>query len=97
MMHACVDFNNIFKFVAALDIKRHMLRIDYNSSNLILRDRPTNWGGGVWLYNGQPFTGIKVYKDEMGQLEAESEFKDGILSGRQVEYWPNGNKKEEYF
>ena len=74
-----------------------MLRIEYSNPNLTLRDRPTNWGGGVWLYNGQPFTGIIVYKDTNGQLEGESEFKDGILNGRQVEYWENGNLKEEYF
>lgn len=74
-----------------------MLRIDYDDQNLTLRDKPTNWGESVWLYSGQPFTGIKVYKDANGQLEGESEFKDGILYGRQVEYWENGNLKEEYF
>ena len=74
-----------------------MLRIDYDDPNLSLRDTPTNWGRGVWLYNGQPFTGIKVFKDQNGQLEAESEYKDGIPDGRQVEYWPNGHLKEECF
>lgn len=75
-----------------------MLRIEYNDPNMTLDNRPTNWGGGVYLYNGEPFTGIKIYKfPNTNNLSNEVEFKDGILDGRQVEYWPNGNLKEEYF
>ncbi|NLN32896.1 MAG: hypothetical protein GX159_04795 [Flavobacteriaceae bacterium] len=75
-----------------------MIRIEYNDPNLTLRDRPTNWGGGVKLYNGVPFTGIIFYKSpNSNQLLNESEYKEGILEGRQVEYWENGNLKEEYF
>ena len=63
---------------------------------MILRDRPTNWGGGVWLYNGIPFTGIEYeYFPNTTQLSSESEYKDGIFDGRQVEYWPNGNLTKE--
>jgi len=74
------------------------MRIDINDLNLDLRDSPTNWGDGVWLYNGYPFTGI-IYEcyPNSNQLLSESEHKDGIIDGRQVEYWPNGKLKEEYF
>ena len=75
-----------------------MIRIETDDPNLILRDRPTNWGGGVWLYNGIPFTGIEYeYFPNTTQLSSESEYKDGIFDGRQVEYWPNGNIKQEYY
>jgi antitoxin component YwqK of YwqJK toxin-antitoxin module len=75
-----------------------MIRININDSNIELRDRPTNWGEGVWLYNGMPFTGIMFeYFPTTTQLSSESEFKEGILNGRQVEYWPNGKIKSEYF
>lgn len=75
-----------------------MLKIDIEDPNLTLRDTPTNWGDGVYLYNGQPFTGI-VYEHypNSTQLSSESEHKDGILDGRQAEYWSNGNLKEEYY
>jgi len=75
-----------------------MLRIEYNDPDLDLDDRPTNWGGGVYRYKGQPFTGIKTFHEEIANiLDAEYEYVDGIPDGRQVEYWPNGNLKEEYF
>ena len=74
-----------------------MLRVEDNDPNMTLDNRPTNWGGGVWLYNAEPFTGIEVFRNEEGVIFAECEHKDGILDGRQVEYWPNGNLKEEYF
>lgn len=38
-----------------------------------------------------------IYRDEDGKIFAESEYKDGILEGRQVEYWSNGNLQEECF
>jgi antitoxin component YwqK of YwqJK toxin-antitoxin module len=75
-----------------------MIRIDINDPNLTLRDRPTNWGTGVWLYNGVLFTGIVYeYFPNTTQFSSESEYVDGILDGRQVEYWPNGKIKDEYF
>ena len=75
-----------------------MLRIEYNDPHLTLRDRPTNWGEGVQLYNGQPFTGVIVsYNPNTGLLRTEYEYKDGIFDGRQAEYWSNGNLKDEYF
>ncbi|MCX2431032.1 hypothetical protein [Pedobacter sp. GR22-10] len=75
-----------------------MLRIEYNDPDLDLDDRPTNWGGGVYLYKGRPFTGVEIYYyPDTNQLSAEYEYKDGIFDGRQATYWPNGNLKEEYF
>jgi antitoxin component YwqK of YwqJK toxin-antitoxin module len=75
-----------------------MIRIDINDSNFVLRDTPTNWGGGFWYYNGIPFTGITYeYYPNTTQLSSESEFKNGILDGRQLEYWPNGQIKVEFF
>ena len=75
-----------------------MTRINIHDTNLTLKDKPTNWGGGVLLYYNQPFTGV-VYENYSGtsQVLAESEYKDGILDGRQAEYWENGNIKEECF
>lgn len=73
------------------------MKIEHNDSNLILRDEPTNWGGGVYLYNGFPFTGIICYRFSDNTLAGESEYKNGILDGRQVEYWQNGKLKEECF
>jgi antitoxin component YwqK of YwqJK toxin-antitoxin module len=75
-----------------------MLRLEYNDSNLTLRNKSTNWGGGVWLYKGIPFTGtVCFYYPGTTQLSGESEHKDGIVDGRQADYWPNGQLKEEYF
>ena len=75
-----------------------MLRLNIDDSSLVLDNQPTNWGGGVILYNGNPFTGILFeYYPNSTQLSSESEYKDGIPDGRQVEYWPNGNLKEECF
>ncbi|TKC57151.1 hypothetical protein FBD94_21200 [Pedobacter hiemivivus] len=75
-----------------------MLRINIEDPNLTLRDKPTNWGGGVSLYNGQPFTGVMYeYFPNTDQYSSEDEYKDGIPDGRQVEYWQNGNMKEECF
>jgi hypothetical protein len=75
-----------------------MIRIDINDPNLTLRDRPTNWGAGVSLYNGLLFTGIIYeYFPNTTQFSSEDEYKDGILDGRQVEYWANGQIKSEYF
>lgn len=75
-----------------------MIRIDINDPNLTLRDKPTNWGAGVSLYNGLPFTGvIYEYYPNTTQLWSEAEHKDGILDGRQVDYWSNGQIKSEYF
>jgi antitoxin component YwqK of YwqJK toxin-antitoxin module len=74
-----------------------MLRVEYNDPNMTLRNRPTNWGSGVYLYNGAPFTGVMVYRENNGQITAEYEYKDGIFDGRQATYWPNGNLEEEYF
>lgn len=75
-----------------------MLRVEYNDPDLTLRNRPTNWGGGVYLYKGQPFTGVKTFHNAAtNNLEAEYEYKDGIFDGRQAEYWDNGSLKEEYF
>ena len=75
-----------------------MFQIDINDPNLILRDRPTNWGTRVLLFNGENFTGtVYEYYPNSTQLSSESEYVDGIADGRQVEYWPNRNKKEEYY
>jgi antitoxin component YwqK of YwqJK toxin-antitoxin module len=75
-----------------------MMRLEYNNPNLTLRNKSTNWGGGVKLYNGEPFTGIIYYNyPGTNQLSAEYEYKDGIFDGRQADYWPNGQLKEEYF
>lgn len=75
-----------------------MIRVEYNNPNLTLRDRPTNWGSGVLLYNGINFTGIVFeYYPNTTQLSSESEYKDGIIHGYQVEYWSNGNKRIEYY
>lgn len=75
-----------------------MLRIDINDVDLTLKDRPTNWGRGVSLYNGELFTGvIYEYFPNTNQYSSEDEYKDGIPDGRQVEYWSNGNLKEEYY
>ncbi|HEY6142180.1 MAG TPA: hypothetical protein VIV55_01955 [Flavobacterium sp.] len=74
------------------------MRIDTNDVNITLRDMPTNWGEGVWLYNGELFTGIMYeYFPMTNQLCSEVELKEGIIDGRQVEYYPNGQIKEEYF
>ncbi|WP_417942164.1 hypothetical protein [Flavobacterium sp. RS13.1] len=35
-----------------------MLRIEINNPNLILDDMPTNWGEGIFHYNGELFEGI---------------------------------------
>lgn len=75
-----------------------MLRINTNDPNLTLRDKPTNWGGGLWLYSGTPFTGIVYeYYPNTLQLWSEIEHKEGILDGRQVIYWSNGKLQEECF
>lgn len=75
-----------------------MLRIEINDPNLILDDMPTNWGEGVFHYNGELFEGIMYeYFPNSTQLSSESEYKEGIADGRQVEYYPNGKIKEEYF
>jgi len=75
-----------------------MLRIEYNDPDLDLDDRPTNWGGGVYLYKGLPFTGVVTYHNPMTNiLQTEYEYRDGIFDGRQAEYWENGKLKEEYF
>ena len=75
-----------------------MLRIDINNTNLILRDRPNNQGGGVYLFNETNYTGIIYeYFPNTVQLSSESEYKDGILDGHQVEYWQNGQIKEACF
>lgn len=75
-----------------------MLRVNIEDPNLTLRDRPTNWGRGVSLYNGQLFTGIIYeYFPNTNQYSSEDEYVDGIPDGRQVEYWENGNLKEEYY
>lgn len=75
-----------------------MLKVEYNDPDLTLRDRPTNWGGGVYLYKGQPFNGVEIYHYEgTRQLSAEYEYKEGIFDGRQLKYWRNGNLKEEFF
>jgi len=75
-----------------------MTRIDINDPDLTLRDMPTNWGAGVYLYAKEVVTGI-IYEffPNSDQLWFESEYKDGIPDGRQAEYWPNGVLKEEYF
>jgi len=46
-------------------------------------------GEAVYLYNGFPFTGIICYRLSDNTLAGESEYKNGILDGRQVEYWQN--------
>lgn len=75
-----------------------MLRIYDNNPNLILDIDLPSWNDqGVWFYNGVPFNGIIIYRDENEQTYGEDEFKDGMRNGRQVEYWNNGKIKEEYF
>lgn len=63
-----------------------MIRIDINDPNLTLRDKPTNWGEGVQLYGGTPFTGI-IYENypNSSQILEEGEYVDGIIHGRQVD------------
>lgn len=74
------------------------MRLEHNNPNLTLLNKSTNWGGGIKLYNGERFTGIIYYYFlNTTQIEAEWEYKDGIFDGRQAEYWPNGQLKEEYF
>jgi len=75
-----------------------MQRIDINDPNLTLRDKPTNWGEGVQLYNEAPFTGM-IYENypNSSQILEEGEYVDGIIHGRQVEYWQNGKIKTEYW
>lgn len=75
-----------------------MIRINVNDENLTLDPKPTNWGAGVSLYNGVLFTGIiEEYFEGTTQLLAESELREGILHGRQVEYFPNGQIESEFF
>jgi len=74
-----------------------MLRIDINDPNFILDDMPTSWGAGVFRYNGELFTGIAfAYFPGTSNFSDESEFREGIAEGRQVEYWPNGIMREEH-
>lgn len=76
----------------------HLLRIYDNNPNLVLDIDLPSWNDqGVWLYNGVPFNGIIIYRDENEQIYGEDEFKHGMRDGRQVEYWNTGNIKEEYF
>jgi antitoxin component YwqK of YwqJK toxin-antitoxin module len=75
-----------------------MIRIDINDPNLTLRDRPTNWGDGVYLYKGEVFTGIMYeFFPNTNKLSFESEYNEGIPEGRQVEFWLNVNLKVVYF
>ncbi|HZW62098.1 MAG TPA: hypothetical protein VFF15_00480 [Flavobacteriaceae bacterium] len=75
-----------------------MDRIDINDPNLTLDLKPTNWGGGISLYNGIPFTGIiEEYFNGTSQLLSEGEYRDGVIHGRQVEYFLNGQIETEYY
>lgn len=75
-----------------------MQRVDINDPNLTLRDSPTNWGEGVWLYSGSLFTGI-IYENypNSSQVIEEGEYIDGIIHGQQAEYWENGQVKTIYW
>lgn len=75
-----------------------MIRVDINDPDFTLDDMPTNWGGGVCRYRGVLFEGILYeYFPNTTQLSSESEYKEGIPDGRQVDYWPNGYIKSELF
>ena len=78
-------------------MKRNILPIEYNNPNFILRFNPTSWTEAYWFYNGQIFTGIMNYANTNLGLYGESEFKDGVLNGRQVEYWRSLFIKTEFF
>lgn len=75
-----------------------MIRVDIKDPNFTIDGTPTDWGAGVCRYNGELFEGILYeYFPNTTQLSSESEYKDGIPDGRQVDYWPNGKIKCEMF
>ena len=52
-------------------------------------------GDGLHYLHGKPFTGILEFRWEDGGLEAEEEYKDGLLSGRRRAWHTSGQLQEE--
>ena len=48
-----------------------------------------------WYYNGEPFTGTIV--DKSTTPYSFSEYKNGLLNGHSVSYYPNGQIEEDYY
>jgi len=75
-----------------------MIRVNINDPDFTLDDMPTNWGAGVCRYKGELLEGILYdFFSNTNQLASESEYKEGIANGKQIEYWPNGQIKSEMF
>ena len=54
----------------------------------------------VYLYNGEPFTGVAYYLESdypEGQIQGETEFIKGNKEGLDREWHPNGQLKEETY
>lgn len=49
---------------------------------------------GLYLWNGVPFTGV-AYAGRRGEIESETEYRDGLRSGSHREWFLGGNKLAE--
>lgn len=47
-------------------------------------------GDGLHYRNGEPFTGVLEFRLPNGELEAEEEYKGGLLSGLKRVWYPSG-------
>jgi antitoxin component YwqK of YwqJK toxin-antitoxin module len=52
-------------------------------------------GDGLHYLKGEPFTGVMEFRYKNGTLEAEEEYKDGLLSGMRRVWHPSGIPQEE--
>ncbi len=52
-------------------------------------------GDGLYYRDGKPFTGVLELRLPSGGMEAEEEYKDGLLSGRTREWHPSSSIRLE--
>ena len=52
-------------------------------------------GDGLHYLDAEPFTGILEFRQPDGTLEAEEEYKDGLLSGYKRAWYPSGQLQLE--
>jgi antitoxin component YwqK of YwqJK toxin-antitoxin module len=54
------------------------------------------WEGQVQTWNGEPFTGIEVWRFPNGAIESESTYKDGFKDGLSRTWDEHGQLRSQY-
>ena len=61
----------------------------------VVSSKDLDWNEEIVLFEGKPFSGVRIDYHENGSKKSEGHIRDGELNGLSTEWYPNGQKNWE--